>query len=103
MIRTVSGRTLTTEVQLNHKPEISQFPYFDGYQLFGFFDYGRVWNSSDRGGPNNDLASAGAGVRTSLAQRLSLELLVAKPLTLDTERSNFDKDPQVMFRAVARF
>ena len=97
------GLGLTTEVQLNHKPEISQFPYFDGYQLFGFFDYGRVWNSSDRGGPNNDLASAGAGVRTSLAQRLSLELLVAKPLTLDTERSNFDKDPQVMFRAVARF
>lgn len=95
------GIGVTTEVQLNHKPEIPKFSYFDGYQFFSFFDYGRVWNSN--GGPNNDLASTGVGIRTSFVQRLSLELLVAKPLILDTERSNFDKDLQLMFRAFARF
>lgn len=94
------GVGLSTELQLNHKPEIPDFPYFDGYQLFGFFDYGRVWNRHD--GPDNDLASAGAGIRTSLFQRVSVELLGAKPLTLKSERSSFGRDPQVLFRIVGR-
>lgn len=95
-----SGVGVSGELQLNHRPEFADVPFFDGYQLFGFFDYGRVWNHS--GGPDNDLASAGAGIRTSLFSKLSIELIGAKPLLLKTERADFSYDPQLLFRIVGR-
>jgi Hemolysin activation/secretion protein len=95
-----SGVGVSGELQLNHRPEFADVPFFDGYQLFGFFDYGRVWNHN--GGPDNDLASAGAGIRTSLFSKLSVEVIGAKPLLLKTERADFSYDPQLLFRIVGR-
>lgn len=76
-------------------------PYFESYQIFGFYNYGRVWNRS--GGGDEDLSSAGGGIRVSVLKAMTMDLTVAKPLTLKSERSSFGKDPQVLFRVVNRF
>lgn len=91
------GAAFTGELQFTHR---IAHEYFENYQLYGFYDYGRVWN---RSGSDDDLSSAGGGIRTSLLKFLSLEFQVAKPLTRDSERSSFGRDTQFLFRTVARF
>lgn len=88
----------TAELRFTHVLNDAIIP---SYQLFGFYDYGRVWNRQT--GPNNDLASAGAGLRATLLNHLSIELIGAKPLTLRSERASFTRAPQVLFRAVGRY
>jgi hemolysin activation/secretion protein len=68
-------------------------------QLFTFFDGGRVWDRTDI--PDNALSSTGAGVRLQPISQFSLELQVAKPLSLDSDRSNGQRNPQFLFRAVS--
>lgn len=74
--------------------------YLDRIQLFGFFDGGRVW---DRETVDDDqLTSAGGGIRLFPLEKLFLELVAAQPLSLDSGRSGGGRDPQFLFRAVGR-
>ena len=64
-------------------------PLLERWQAFGFYDFGKVW---DRGSePSASLASAGGGLRAWLVRTLSLELLLAKPLTRDSQRADAHK------------
>jgi hemolysin activation/secretion protein len=92
------GIGYTGELQLTQRLGI---PYIPSYQLFFFFDSGYVWNRSGVG--SDHLSSAGAGLRTTLLRHLAMELTVAKPISRPSERTDFTKDPQVLFRAVAQF
>lgn len=92
------GIGYTAELQLTHRLDNSYVPT---YQLFVFYDAGYVWNRS--GGGHEDLSSAGGGIRISALRTLSIDVTVAKPISKNSERSNFSKDPQVLFRAVAQF
>lgn len=75
--------------------------YLDRVQAFGFFDGGQVWNRDPAGGPDS-LTSAGGGLRLFPIEALFFEVLMAKPLTLDSGRANGQRDPQLLFRAVGR-
>lgn len=64
-----------------------QLPYFESYQLFGFYDAGKVWNkdatTSDE--KNDSLASAGVGVRMNLPMQIDAGAMLALPLTRTPE------------------
>jgi len=73
------------------------------FQLYGFYDLGAVWNHD----PGNfirraSLASAGGGMRLTLAQDIFLSLEVAKPLTRPLA-PNFDKPVRVFARLAKTF
>ena len=67
-------------------------PIFDSYQLYGFYDIGRVWNDD---ATTNDLkreslASAGIGLDATIAEKTKLGFMVAKPLTRDVQTQGDD-------------
>ncbi|NBX66369.1 MAG: ShlB/FhaC/HecB family hemolysin secretion/activation protein [Proteobacteria bacterium] len=59
--------------------------FFDGYQLFGFYDAGRIWNkdATTSGEKIDSLASTGIGVRGTFLYGTNLEAFWALPLTTD--------------------
>jgi hemolysin activation/secretion protein len=71
------------------------------WQAFGFYDFGKVWDRGDE--PDASLASAGGGLRGWLVRNISLEGLLAKPLTRDSQRSDGSRDVEALFRAFISF
>ena len=61
--------------------------FVDKYQLFGFYDVGRVWNDDEV--VNNiqraSLASTGLGVRVDVLGNISGEVMAAIPLTRNVQ------------------
>jgi hemolysin activation/secretion protein len=92
------GIGVTTEIQYTRQPNWS---FLQSFQVFGFYDYGQVWNRGDSG-VNDSLSSTGIGVRLWPIEELSLDLQVAWPLTRDSQRANGGRNPQLLFRAVGR-
>ena len=68
----------------------------DKYQVFGFYDVGRVWNDDPTTNADkvNSIASAGAGVRADIVNDMKAGLAVAFPLTRDVETRG-DKQPRL--------
>lgn len=58
--------------------------YLSNNQIFGFYDFGKVWNQEEAVSSNKQvsLASTGLGFRTKLNDRVDAEILGAVPLTL---------------------
>ncbi|MFA5123187.1 ShlB/FhaC/HecB family hemolysin secretion/activation protein [Zavarzinia sp.] len=74
------------------------------YQLYGFYDAGKVWNDGPGEIDSAALTSAGAGVRLYIEDSAQAELEVAKPLTRDrSDRSSDWRRPGVFFRLVGNF
>ena len=71
------------------------------YQLFAFYDFGKVWDHSSN--VSGSLSSAGGGVRLWAAHDTSMALQVAKPLTRDSLRADGTRDAQLLFRVNTRF
>ena len=71
------------------------------YQLFAFYDFGKVWDHSSN--ESSSLSSAGGGVRMWAAHDTSVSLQLAKPLTRDSLRADNSRDTQLLFRAITRF
>lgn len=89
------------EIQWNKPYEIK---YVEDYQLFGFFDAGRTWNS-DATTPSAEkdvLTSAGFGVRTEFLEQTEAGLMVAFPINEDIQTQK-DDDPRVYFNLSRRF
>lgn len=85
------------ELQLTFAPD---FPWLDTYQLFGFYDYGMVWNKDrDPLESNNPrtLSSVGYGARLNFSPGLAGEIVLAKPMTRVVQ-ANGDKGPTILFR-----
>ena len=74
--------------------------YLDCFQLFGFCDFGQVWDR--RTGESASLTSAGGGLRTWFSRWLSTELTAAQPLD-ESQRAGNTRNPQVLFQAIAAF
>lgn len=60
-----------------------ELPFVDDWQVYGFWDGGRVWLDSPPAGAAGarDLASAGLGLRSNLTDRAALSVELAAPLT----------------------
>ena len=96
-----SGLAAKIELQIDNPV---QAPVINGYQLFGYYDIGKVWDRDnavvkDR---QRSIASAGAGVRFDLTDNISGSAEVAFPLTRDVE-VNADKDPRGFFSMSGAF
>jgi hemolysin activation/secretion protein len=99
------SRGVAGAVELRFDDRIGTEGIVIGYQLYGFADYGAVWNDPPEGGTDRDtLASAGLGVRTSWRGQLFGEAELAFPLTRGVATNGGSTDgPRVFFRLTATF
>lgn len=97
-----NGVGATVELQYTYRPKRWSI---DTVQPFAFYDFGEVWtrDSASTDQQQGSLSSAGIGVRGTALDMLTIEIIVAKPLTRDSERANGGREPQVLFRAIGRF
>lgn len=78
--------------------------FIHSYQLYGYYDIGKVWNENPvvAENPEDSLASAGLGVRFNLKYDMSGYLEVDKPLTRNVSAEG-DEDSRVFFSLLKRF
>ena len=94
------GFATKVEVQLN---DPYPFETIEGYQLFGFYDFGKVYNDDATISDDDEsLASTGFGVRTDFTPATEGELLVAIPLTREVETQS-DKGASFLFSVSHNF
>lgn len=99
------GFAFKTELQYN---DIIGHRFFRGYQLYGFYDFGTVWEEDAPSGVDDQksLASTGLGVRFNVVDGLSGGLELALPLTKEVEIEEPDgdgDDPRLFMNMAVRF
>ena len=72
------------------------------FQLYGFYDFGAVWNDDAPGDGRESLASAGVGARMTFPKSIFATVEVAKPLTR-TVSTTGDQDWRAFFSLSASF
>jgi hemolysin activation/secretion protein len=78
--------------------------YFDSYQLYSYYDIGRVWSRVHAAStPDHlSLASVGTGVRANINENFYGYAEVGFPLTRDVA-SESDRDPRLFFSVTGRY
>ncbi len=71
-------------------------------QLYGFYDWGAVWNRNTEGNGREILSSAGFGVRFGLWRSLNADLQLAVPVSGQGDQSSRD-DTEFFFTLTASF
>ncbi|MBI3515452.1 MAG: ShlB/FhaC/HecB family hemolysin secretion/activation protein [Proteobacteria bacterium] len=96
-------RGIAGKIELQYGERLG-LSWLASYQLYGYYDAGRVWNQAPLAGENAaaSATAAGAGVRFTISEQISGTLEVAKPLTRSVATAG-DRDPRVFFGLVARF
>lgn len=88
------GYSAKIELQWN---EPTPFSLFEDYQLFSFYDFGKVRNDDATVADEDEsLASAGFGIRADFPADTKAGLAVAFPLTRDVQTQG-DDDPRLYF------
>jgi hemolysin activation/secretion protein len=88
------------ELRYGRNPNLD---FLEFYQLYGFYDYGVIWN--DNAAPGFDeisLSSAGAGLRLTFPDALSANVEAAKPLD-HVPFTQDDQDWRVFFYISKQF
>lgn len=98
-----SGLAGRLELQYNQSPET----FISQYQLYGFYDIGRVWNEDPIAGNEDShasLSSAGLGARFNIADALSGGVEGSLPLTKDVAANGTDgAAPRIFFNLLYRY
>jgi hemolysin activation/secretion protein len=95
-----NGASVRAEVSYALPIDIPHVAYTS---VFGFSDYGRVWNhASATGGDRQSLASVGGGLRIALGAGVSGSLEIGKPVLRDTPVTG-DRDVRGFFTLSARY
>lgn len=89
------------ELQWNQPKAVS---YLEDYQLFGFYDIGRVWNAdaTTTADKRNSIASTGVGARLDITDTTQAGMAIAFPLTREVETSD-DRGPRFYFNLNQNF
>jgi hemolysin activation/secretion protein len=97
-----SGIAGKAELQYSHAP---QMQFLQDYQLFAFYDIGKVFQSRGKDSPDVSIASAGIGTRFNLTDTMSGSFTVAKPLTKDVAAHEGDsaRSPRAFFSLSIRY
>lgn len=76
----------------------------ESYQLYGFYDFGKIWNddATTADFDEESLASTGFGIRASLPSDADASFAVAFPLTRDVQTQR-DRGPRVYFSLSKKF
>lgn len=95
------GIAAKAEIQFNPQYKLD---YLKDYQIFGFYDVGKVWNEDATSSAQkiDSLASAGIGVRLSFPQEYEASALVAAPMTR-TPQTEDETNPRFLFSLSKRF
>ncbi|MBV8169354.1 MAG: ShlB/FhaC/HecB family hemolysin secretion/activation protein [Alphaproteobacteria bacterium] len=96
-----SGVAGKLELQFGRKPDAW---WLNSYQLYGYYEIGRVWNRAPGAGERAaaSATAVGIGARLVITENISASLELAKPLARPVATEG-DKDPRVFFGLVARF
>lgn len=98
-----SGLAGRLELQYNQAPQ----GFIDQYQLYTFYDLGRVWNQDPIPGSESEhvsLSSAGIGARFNIAEAVSGSVEGAVPLTKHVSAMGTDgNSPRAFFALQYRF
>ena len=94
----------STKVELQWREPIeSTFSAVENYSVYGFWDFGKVWNDDATISDDDEsLSSMGVGVRANLAHNFEGGLAVAVPLTRDIQTES-DDSPRYYFNLLRRF
>lgn len=98
------GVAARAELQWKDPVNLGQQSFMESYQVYGFYDVGRVWNE-DPTTPSqkrDSIASAGAGLRFDLPYDIDAGVAVAFPLTREVATKK-DHDPKYYFNLSKRF
>jgi hemolysin activation/secretion protein len=99
-----SGAAARAEIQFNQSLPDS---ILSQYQLYTFYDIGRVWNRNPIAGSeqeHNDLSSAGVGARFNILKSVTGGIEGAVPLTRDVAAlNNAGDEPRVFFNLQYRY
>lgn len=89
------------ELQWTEPYELS---FLESYQLFGFYDVGRVWNKDATTSSQkiDSIASTGFGVRMDLPMQINAGALLAFPLTR-TPQTEDENEARLLFTLSKRF
>jgi hemolysin activation/secretion protein len=93
------------KIELRYGQGISD-PLLQSYQVYGFYDVGRVWLRGAGPGENDkmSLASAGLGLRANFSQAFSSNVEVADPLTKPAaNQGGHSHSPRLFFSVTGRF
>lgn len=96
---------VAAKVELQWQNPVSlESSFVENYQLYGFYDVGRVWNDDATAAAQkrDSLASAGAGVRFDLNYDMEGGFAVAVPLTREVATQG-DHDPKFYLNLSKRF
>lgn len=95
------GVALKVELQKALRPK---WKYLSDLQLYGFIDYGSVWNKvkTSTGAQHEDRSSMGLGMRFNLTDSLSGYFEVDKPIS-NIVAAEGNKDPRLFFNISKRF
>lgn len=96
----ISGKV---ELQWREPVKFDQ-KFVESYQLYSFYDIGRVWNedATTSAQKRDSLASVGAGVRFDLPYDVDANLAVALPLTREVATKS-SEEPKYYFSLSKRF
>lgn len=96
-----SGLAGKVELQWNEPYALS---LLESYQIFGFYDAGRVWNTDPTANAfkTDTVTSTGFGIRADFSADTAAALTVAVPLNRSVQTMN-DRDPRVFVSLVHRF
>ena len=95
------GLAFNLELQKTLRPKGDYLP---NLQLYGFFDYGSVWNGfeTSAGNKREDRTSAGIGMRFNLNESISGYAELDKPFSNKMTAAG-DKQPRLFFNLSKRF
>jgi hemolysin activation/secretion protein len=95
------GLAFNMELQKTLRPKRD---YLSSLQLYGFFDYGSVWNGfeTSAGNRREDRTSAGIGMRFNLNESISGYAELDKPFSSKMTTEG-DKQPRLFFNLSKRF
>ena len=84
---------VSSRIEVRYSDTLPEW-YVDIYQLYGFYDVGKVWNRNTLVGENDQasLASSGVGLRFTLTENIAGSAEVAVPLTRDVSAEGSDGD-----------
>ncbi len=94
----ISGKV---ELQWNEPTKVK---YINDYQVYGFYDIGRVWNqdATTSAGKRESVASTGLGIRADITDKTKAGVGVAFPLTRNRDVTD-DRDPRYYFHITHEF
>lgn len=96
---------LAGKLELRYGQALNDY-YINSYQLYSYYDIGRVWLREAAAGANDkkSLASTGIGIRTNFSENISSNLEVGMPLTKrPSNAGGRNNEPRFFFSTTGRF